>query len=167
MRQDNLTTLCYIIKGEPPYEEVLFMCRNRRKNDINSGKWLGIGGHFEKNESPQECIVREIHEETGLTFADLSDIRERGIITFVSDNEYCEYMHVFTAHLTSNKNPCPGNCDEGELEWINSADIETLPLWEGDLIMFDCLKRPSFFDLKLFYENNKLMSHILYVNENR
>ncbi|MBQ8546049.1 MAG: 8-oxo-dGTP diphosphatase [Clostridia bacterium] len=143
------TTLCYIEK-ENSY---LMLYRNKKNNDENAGKYVGIGGHFLENESPYECVIREAKEETGL---DISPTY-RGIVTFVSDKYECEQMHLFTCHKYS------GNmitCNEGELVYINKDELHKIPMWEGDYIFFDLLnKRDDFFSLKLVYEGDTLVSY--------
>lgn len=146
---NNLTTLCYIEKDGC----YLMMHRISKKNDVNKDKWIGVGGHFEKNESPEECLLREVREETGLT---LTRYRLRGIVTFICDKtEEAEYMHLFTAdgfegELTS--------CDEGMLEWVPKPDIYNLNLWEGDVIFHRLLDEDApFFLLKLVYEGDTLV----------
>jgi len=144
----KLTTLCYIEKDD----KYLMLHRVKKVNDINQDKWIGVGGHFEEGESPEDCLLREVKEETGLT---LTSYRFRGIVSFVSDKCEGEYMHLFTAteyegELTE--------CDEGELVWIKKSDIEKLTRWEGDKIFFRLLEEDSsFFSLKLIYEGDKLV----------
>ncbi len=127
--------------------------RNKKNNDENAGKYVGIGGHFLENESPYECVVREAKEETGL---DISPIY-RGIVTFVSDKYECEQMHLFTCKEYS------GNiisCNEGELVYIEKSELHKIPMWEGDYIFFDLLnKRNDFFSLKLEYVGDTLVSY--------
>ncbi len=146
------TTLCYIFREE----EVLLLHRIKKKNDLNEGMWIGIGGHFEENESPEECVLREVKEETGLT---LTDYRYRGIVTFVSDRSEGEYMHLFTG--TSAEGELI-DCTEGELQWIKKQVFDTLPQWEGDKIFLRLLDEDApFFSLKLEYEGNHLKRAIL------
>ncbi|MCC8138138.1 MAG: 8-oxo-dGTP diphosphatase [Clostridiales bacterium] len=115
------TTLCYI-ERDGAY---LMLHRVTKKHDINHGKWIGVGGKFEPGETPEECLLREVKEETGLT---LPDYRLRGIITFVQDGE-TEYMFLYTAHSFEGELI---SCNEGELAWIPKQDILNLELWEGD-----------------------------------
>ena len=146
------TTLCYIRRGE----DYLMLHRIKKENDLNHDKWIGIGGKFEDKESPEDCLLREAYEETGLT---LTDYRYRGIVTFVSDRWPTEYMHLFTAtEWTGTPHPC----DEGELAWIKKQDLLSLPLWEGDKIFLRLLEeqRP-FFSLKLKYEGEALVLAVL------
>lgn len=151
-KKSQLTTLCYIEKNN----SYLMLHRVTKKNDINQDKWIGVGGHFEFQESPEDCLLREIKEETGLT---LSSFRFRGIVTFISDNDMAEYMCLYTSDDFS------GNlidCDEGNLEWVPFEKIETLELWEGDKIFLRLLKENApFFSLKLVYQNGALKESIL------
>lgn len=141
------TTLCYLERGD----SYLMLHRVKKENDVNRDKWVGVGGKFEDGESPEECLVRETHEETGLT---LTAYRYRGIVTFVSDRWPSELMHLFTA---SEWTGVPRPCDEGELEWIPKRDLLTLPMWEGDVIFLRLLEEDApFFSLKLRYEGDKL-----------
>lgn len=142
------TTLCYIEK-EDAY---LMLHRIKKVNDENQDKWIGVGGKFESGESPEECLLREVREETGLT---LTDYRYRGIVTFVSNEWGTEYMHLFTATGFEGEMQ---TCDEGELVWVSKSEIENLNIWEGDKIFFRLLdKCDSFFSLKLTYEGEKLI----------
>ena len=141
----ELSTLCYIEKGG----KYLMLHRNVKKNDVNEGKWIGVGGHFEKDESPEECLLREVKEETGLT---LTSYQYRAMVTFVSGNGVTEYMSLFTADgFEGELIPC----DEGDLEWVEISRIEELNLWEGDLIFHRLLlERDTFFSLKLVYDGH-------------
>lgn len=147
------TTLCYIEK-EGKY---LMLHRIRKKNDENHDKWIGIGGKFEEKESPEDCVLREAREETGLT---LTDYRYRGIVTFVSDCYPTEYMHLFTA--TAYEGTLRDDCDEGVLDWIDKKNLLALPMWEGDRIFLRLLEEDtSFFSLKLVYEGDTLVRAVL------
>lgn len=159
MTRSDKTTLCYIKRKDT--DEILFIVKNRT-DDPNSGKWLGIGGHFEENEAPTECMIREINEETGLTKDDFSKFSLRGLITFISDKYPTEYMHVYEAEMeTLNKELIP--CEEGELVWLNSSKIYELPVWEGDKIMFDALyKSQEFFEYKFEYVGDSLNKIVKY-----
>ncbi len=143
------TTLCYIERGS----EYLMLNRNKKENDENEGKWIGVGGKFEDGESPEECMLREVYEETGLT---LRTWRFRGIVTFVSDEWGTEYMHLFTS---SDFSGALKSCDEGELAWVDKRALLTLPLWEGDKIFLRLLAEDApFFSLKLCYRADTLVS---------
>lgn len=142
------TTLCYIEK-EGQY---LMLHRVKKENDLNHDKWIGVGGKFEDKESPEECVLREAKEETGLT---LTDYRYRGIVTFVSNEWPTEYMHLFAAHGFTGELI---ECDEGTLEWIDKKKLLELPLWEGDKIFLRLLDTDEpFFSLKLQYEGDTLV----------
>ena len=143
------TTLCYI---ENPAGEYLMLHRVKKENDCNRDKWIGIGGKFEDGESPEECALREIREETGLT---VTGYRYRGIVTFVSDRWETEYMHVFTATGWTGELI---ECIEGVLEWIHKDQLMKLPLWAGDKLFLDLIHEPDtpFFSLKLRYEGERL-----------
>ena len=143
------TTLCYIEKDG----SYLMMLRNKKKNDLNEGKYVGIGGHFFENEDPYECMIREAREETGL------DIKPkyRGIVTFISDKYESEQMHLFTSTEFSGELI---DCNEGELVFVSKEKVKSLPTWEGDRIFFDLLDtREDFFALKLVYEGDILVSY--------
>ena len=146
------STLCYIIRGN----DVLMLHRVKKKNDINKDKWIGIGGKFEGEESPDECILREAKEETGLT---LTKYKCRGIVTFVNDGCEGEYMFLFTA------DGFEGNlkeCDEGALQWVSREFLDDWPKWEGDQIFLDLLWQDApFFLLTLRYSGDKLVEAIL------
>ena len=150
--KSNLTTLCYIEQDG----KYLMLHRVKKENDVNKDKWVGIGGHFEEDESPEECLLREVREETGLQ---LISYRFRGIVTFISDRWDTEYMHLFTADRFSG---IIADCDEGELCWVEKSKVYDLPIWEGDKIFFHLLEeRGDFFSLKLRYEGEKLVEAIL------
>ena len=147
-----LSTLCYIEKDG----KYLMLHRTKKKNDINKDKWLGVGGKFEEGESPEECIVREVKEETGLI---LKSYQLRGIVTYVSNKWETEYMYVFTANEFEGKLI---ECDEGDLVWIDKEKINTLPTWEGDhLFVEKLLKDDGFFSIKFEYEGEKLLKYKL------
>ena len=142
------TTLAYIEKGD----DVLLLYRNKKKEDENAGKWIGVGGKFIDGESPEECFIREVGEETGLI--PLS-YRYRGIVTFVSDKWETEYMHLFT--VSSFKGELSA-CDEGTLKWIPKVGMMSLPMWEGDRVFLETLESSNdFFSIKLTYEGEKLI----------
>lgn len=146
------TTLCYIERGGC----YLMLHRTAKENDANRDKWIGIGGKFEDKESPEDCVLREVREETGLR---LTQYRYRGIVTFVSDQWPTEYMHLFTATAWQG---CITACDEGELAWVEKARIPSLPLWEGDHIFLRLLEQAiPFFSLKLTYRGQHLEEAVL------
>lgn len=146
--RSNLTTLCYIEKDD----KYLMMHRVKKKNDVNHDKWVGVGGHFEKDETPEECLLRETKEETGLT---LERFHLRGVITFLCDHWPTEYMFLYTADQYSGELI---ECDEGNLEWVKKSDVYQLPIWEGDKIFFRLLEeRETFFSLKLRYVGDELV----------
>ena len=131
--------------------------RVKKVNDMNKDKWIGIGGKFEETETPFDCMRREITEETGLVAGKL---HYRGLVTFVSNEFGTEYMHLF--HTNDFTGELLEDCDEGNLEWVDKDKITSLPLWEGDKIFLDLIKKDvPFFSLKLVYEGQKLVSHTL------
>lgn len=142
------TTLCYIEKDG----QYLMLHRVKKQNDLNHDKWVGVGGKFEENESPEECLTREVLEETGLR---LTHWRYRGIVTFVSDKWEGEYMHLYTAdgfdgELTE--------CAEGILEWIPKERVRSLSMWAGDAVFFRLIEEDEpFFSLKLVYQGDDLV----------
>jgi len=144
----KLTTLCYI---ENDRGEYLMLHRTKKRNDLNAGKWIGVGGKFEADETPEECLLREVYEETGLT---LTHYRFRGIVTFLSNEWEGEYMHLFTADKYEGT-LC--DCNEGELAWVPKNDVLKLNLWEGDHIFLrELLENDRFFSLKLSYTGDVL-----------
>ena len=146
------STLCYLERGDA----YLMLHRVKKEHDANRDKWIGIGGKFEDKESPEDCLLRECREETGLT---LTDYRYRGLVTFVNTEWPTEYMHLFTADGWTGT---PKECDEGELAWIKKSELLKLRLWEGDKIFFRLLneERP-WFSLKLVYEGDTLRQAVL------
>lgn len=148
------TTLCYIEKDD----QYLMLLRNKKKIDLNKGKWIGVGGKFEDGETPEECLLREVYEETGLT---LTSYHFRGIITFISNEWETEYMHLYTADAYDGELK---ECDEGELRFIPKKDIFDLNLWEGDVLFLRLLLEDSEpFYMKLVYEGDKLVESKLNV----
>ena len=146
------TTLCYIERDGC----WLMLHRVKKGHDINRDKWIGIGGKFEDKESPEDCVLREVKEETGLT---LTRYRYRGLVTFVSDRYETEYMHLFTADGFVGELI---DCDEGALEWVPKERVPALPTWAGDRIFLDLLARDvPFFSLKLSYEGDALVRAVL------
>ncbi len=146
------TTLCYITRGS----DVLMLHRVKKENDINKDKWIGIGGKFLPEEAPEECLLREVKEETGLT---LTSWRCRGVVTFLNSCCEGEYMYLFTADgfegtLT--------DCDEGELCWVSRDFLGALPKWEGDEIFLQLLwQEEPFFLLTLRYDGDRLAEAVL------
>ena len=154
----KMTTLCYIEQDNA----YLMLHRTRKENDENKDKWIGIGGKFEAGESPEDCLLRECREETGLT---LTDYRYRGLVTFVSDEWGTEYMHLFTATGFTGTQQL---CDEGELAWIEKKKLLELTLWEGDKIFLRLLEENTpFFSLKLVYRGDTLQAAVLNGTEMR
>ena len=147
-----LSTLCYVTQGN----DVLMLHRVKKKNDVNKDKWVGIGGKFEPGESPDECLLREAKEETGLT---LTSWRCRGVVTFLSDCWEGEYMYLFTADSFEGT---LRECDEGDLQWVSRDFLDQLPKWEGDRIFLDLLwQDASFFLLTLRYQGDHLTEAVL------
>ncbi len=139
----EMSTLCYLERDG----QYLMLHRTVKKKDVNKDKWIGVGGHFEQDESPEECVRREVWEETGYT---LTRMRFRGLVTFVSENNPTDYMHLFTADGFTGE---PHACDEGELAWVDKAEVLGLNLWTGDKIFFKLLRDEApFFSLKLVYD---------------
>ena len=145
----KMTTLCYI-EQEGKY---LMLHRVKKHHDINAGKWIGVGGHVENGETPEECLLREVKEETGLV---LTAYRLRGLVTFLSDVCDPELMCVFTADAFDG---ALIECDEGELAWVEKSDVLALPTWEGDRVFLERLLSGDerFFSIKLRYEGDKLV----------
>lgn len=146
-----LSTLCYIERNIEEKSQYLMLHRVKKENDCNRDKWIGVGGKFQERESPEECLLREVREETGLT---LTSWRFRGLVTFVSDQWPTEYMHLFTADGFTGT---IGRCDEGDLEWVDLDRVEQLPLWAGDHLFLKLLASEApFFSLKLRYQGETL-----------
>ncbi len=142
------TTLCYLERDG----KYLMLHRIKKENDANRDKWIGVGGHFEEGESPEDCVCREVFEETGLT---LTRFSYRSIVTFASDQWETEYMHLFTA---SGFSGTLRECDEGALEWIDQNELMRLPMWAGDRIFLRLIAQPRpFFSLKLKYKGEMLV----------
>ena len=143
------TTLCYI---ENTKNQTLLLHRTKKKNDLNENKWIGVGGKFEAGETAEECLIREVYEETGLT---LNSYTYRGVVDFISDVWEDEKMHLFTATVIDDK---VKECDEGELKWVDNDKVLSLPTWEGDRVFLELLiKNEPFFHLTLCYEGEKLV----------
>ena len=146
------TTLCYVIRGD----QVLMLHRVKKKDDINHDKWIGIGGKFLPEESPDECLLREAWEETGLT---LTSWRCRGVVTFLNTDCAGEFMYLFTADGFEGEMHL---CDEGDLEWVSREFLNSLPTWEGDRIFLDLLWQDApFFLLTLRYRGDILEEAVL------
>lgn len=145
----KMTTLCYIEQAG----KYLMLHRVKKHHDINAGKWIGVGGHVENGETPEECLLREVKEETGLV---LTAYRLRGLVTFLSDACEPELMCVFTADAFDGELI---ECDEGELAWVEKSDVLALPTWEGDRVFLERLLSGDdrFFSIKLRYEGDKLV----------
>ena len=145
----KMTTLCYI-ENEGKY---LMLHRVKKHHDINAGKWIGVGGHVENGETPEECLLREVKEETGLR---LTAYRLRGLVTFLSDVCEPELMCVFTADAYDGELI---ECDEGELAWVDKSEVLGLPTWEGDRVFLERLLSGDerFFSIKLRYEGDHLV----------
>lgn len=146
------STLCYLVKDG----KVLMLHRVKKKNDINHDKWIGIGGKFEPEEAPEECILREAKEETGLT---LTSWRCRGVVTFLQEGGEGEYMYLFTADDFTGELM---ECDEGDLQWVSMEFLDALPTWEGDRIFLNLLWQDApFFLLTLRYQGDRLVEAVL------
>lgn len=160
------TSLCYIEKDS----QYLMIHRNKKEKDYNKDKWIGIGGKFLDAESPEECVCREVFEETGIKF-EKDEVEYCGIITFVCEDNgviYSEFMHLFHADFyAGGKRSCDyvlPQCDEGDLEWVPVSKMNDLPHWKGDEIFLDLLAqnpRPDFFSLKLEYKDGVLLKATL------
>ncbi|SEL48379.1 MULTISPECIES: NUDIX hydrolase [unclassified Butyrivibrio] len=166
----EITTLCYMERDG----KYLMLHRIKKKNDINEGKWIAPGGHCENGESPDDCVKREVLEETGIK---LNSLKFRGIVTFYSravagnrdglyepseaeNGDVTDYMCLFTSDDFEGD---AGDCNEGVLEWISKDELVKLDLWKGDLIFLDLIKDPAqpFFSLKLTYEGDELVEAVL------
>ena len=146
------TTLCYIEKNN----SYLMLHRTKKEKDVNKDKWIGVGGKLEEGESPEECIEREVKEETGL---DLKSYKLRCIVTYVSTTWETEYMYVFTSEDFEGQLI---ECDEGELQWIDKCEVTKLNTWEGDKIFIEKIQTSdSFFTVKFEYDGDYLKSYDL------
>ena len=154
-RENMLTTLCYLEKDN----KYLMLHRNKKEIDINKGKWLGVGGKLENGETPEECLRREVREETGY---ELRNFKFRGIVTFIFEKfgkEIAEYMHLFSAKNVAGE---PIECNEGVFEWVYKNKVYDLSLWEGDKIFLKLLEnRSDFFSLKLVYDSDEKLIEVL------
>ena len=149
------TTLCYIENND----QYLMLHRIKKQNDMNQGKWIGVGGHVEDQETPEECLVREVKEETGFT---LTSYKFRGLVTFINNECESELMCVFTADGYTGELI---ECNEGELCWIDKNTVPELPAWEGDKVFLYLLLswEERFFSIKLQYEGDKLVGKSIYL----
>lgn len=146
------STICYIEKDG----KYLMLHRTKKEKDINKEKWIGVGGKFEDRESPEECIVREVKEETGLT---INSYKLRCIVTYISTGWETEYMYVFTSDDFSGELI---ECNEGDLEWVDKNKIFDLNIWEGDKIFLDKIQKDdTFFTMKFEYDGDKLLKYDL------
>ena len=147
-------TLCYL---ENDRGEYLMLHRVKKKNDVNHDKWIGVGGKFGRDESPEDCLLREVREETGLT---LTEYRFRAVVTFVAQGYETEYMHLYTATGWTGE---LRECDEGDLEWVPKDKVQDLPIWVGDKLFFRLIEDPDspFFSLKLKYVGDELVRAVL------
>jgi 8-oxo-dGTP diphosphatase len=146
------TTLCYLERGD----QYLMLHRTKKENDLNHDKWLGVGGHFEDKESPEDCMLREVWEETGFT---VTQWRYCGIVTFISDRWEAEHMHLFVCTDWTGDEIV---CNEGDLEWIDKKRLLELPMWEGDKIFLKLIDdHAPFFSLKLTYKGDELQEAVL------
>ena len=139
----RITTLCYAENNG----RWLMMHRTKKSVDENAGKWIGLGGHLREDETPEECIRREVREEAGL---ELRNLRLRGILTFILPDWGNELTFLYTAEAEDNR-PLP-ECAEGVLQWVPVEEVLSLPLWEGDRAFLPLLRsRPECFSMKLVY----------------
>lgn len=146
------SSLCYMEQDG----NYLMLHRIKKENDLNRDKWIGVGGKFMSGESPEDCLLREVREETGLS---LKKWRFRGIVTFDCPPWDTEYMHLFTASDWTGELI---ECDEGRLEWVEKSAVLSLPIWEGDRIFLRLLSQDEpFFSLKLSYRDGKLVAAVL------
>ena len=165
MTDYKLTTLCYLTKGD----KVLFMVKGATSKNIsnmNAGKYLGVGGHMEQDESSYECVIREIYEETGISEDQIDGLSLKGVATFINDSCDNEVMYIYKGEYTGSSDPCPGNCDEGVLCWVPLTGIWDIPVWEGDKEIFKLLFGPEYkaaFEIKLNYSGDDLISVSVHV----
>ena len=147
-----LSTLCYLEKDN----KYLMLHRVKKKNEVNKDKWIAPGGKFEDKESPEECVIREVREETGYI---IKEPKLRAVVTFTSETEETDYMYLFTCKDFEGE---PIECNEGDLEWVEKSKIEELNLWEGDKIFLNKIAEDGpFFTLKLEYDGDRLAKYSL------
>ena len=154
----KLATLCYVKNGG----KTLMIHRVKKENDIHQGKWNGLGGKLDPGETPEECVIREVREESGLTIA---DPLLKGFLTFpdfANDEDW--YAFVFVAKRYNGQLI---DSEEGNLRWIDDKELLELDLWAGDLIFLPWLERPGFFSGKFVYQNGQLIEHsvVFYYNQ--
>lgn len=150
------TSLCYIFKED----KVLLLYRNKKENDANEGKWIGVGGKTEEGETPEECMKREVLEETGLV---VTKYHYHGVIKFISEMWDDEEMHLFSASEFEGDIKV---CDEGRLEWIDKSMVFDLPMWEGDkYFLKPLLEGKESINLILRYEGKGEEEHLAEVTE--
>lgn len=155
-----LCTECYIQKDN----KTLMLHRTKKEKDINKGKWIGLGGKFEHNESPEECLLREVREEAGV---ELTEYKLRGVITFATTNEAEDTFYIFL-YTASAYNGSIKKCDEGDLAWIENDAITSLNLWEGDRFFWKWLfESKPFFSAKFLYDADKLITHEVQFYDNK
>ena len=143
------STLCYIEQDN----KYLMLHRVVKKNDVNKDKWIGVGGHFEHGESPEECLLREVKEETGYT---LTSWKYRGIVTFVYGEDVVEYMSLYTADAFTGE---PIECDEGVLEWVDDDLIPEYPQWPADYHFLNWMEDDHYHHAKVVYKNDELIEY--------
>ena len=152
MNKTVLTTICYIEKGG----KTLMLYRNKKKNDVHEGKYVGIGGKFEFGETPEECIIREIKEETGLT---VNSLRYHGLISFpkfANDDNW--YMFIFSCRDFEGEVPEDrlDDCPEGRLLWVDNDKVIDLNMWDGDRVFLEWVATKKVFNAKIEYEDGEL-----------
>ena len=143
-------TLCYVRAGG----KTLMLHRNKKEGDVHRGKWNGLGGKLDAGESPEECVVRELREESGLTVHGPS---LRGILTFPEFKPGEDWL-VFV-YVAERFEGSLAECADGDLEWVPDDRISSLPLWEGDKIFLPWLDGVKFFSGKFVYRDGRLVSH--------
>lgn len=140
----KVSTVCYLMMDD----YYIMMLRNKKEDDPNKDKWIGLGGKCEENESPVECIIREVKEEAGIT---VNSVKLRGIVTFISEKFETEVMFVYSS---DNFTGILKQSDEGTIYKIKKSNILSLNLWEGDRIFVEkLLKNEDFFNVTLKYDS--------------